>query len=60
MQALEFNLYGERSANLAKTYKVIGTLQIIQNNTVEAKIYLQKAAAIFEQRGMARMLKEVR
>lgn len=40
VEALEFNLYGERSANLAKTYKVIGTLQIIQNNTVEAKIYL--------------------
>ena len=59
-QALEFNLYGDRSANLAKTYKVIGTLQIIQNNHIEARIYLQKAAAIFEQRGMVKMLKEVK
>jgi hypothetical protein len=53
-------LYGERSANLAKTYKVIGTLHIILNNPNEAKNYLTLAAQIFEQRGMLKMLKEVR
>ena len=45
-------LYGDRSGNLAKTYKVIGTLYIIQNMTQEAKEYLLKAQSIFEQRGL--------
>ena len=43
VQELEMTLYGDRSANLAKTYKVIGTLYIIQNMTQEAKEYLLKA-----------------
>lgn len=54
------NLYGDRSSNLAKTYKVIGTLYIIQNSPAEAKTYLMQAAQIFEQRGMVKMLKEVK
>jgi hypothetical protein len=57
---LEISLYGERSSNLAKTYKVIGTLYIIQNAHTEAKQYLVQAAQIFEQRGMVKMLKEVK
>lgn len=57
---MELQLYGERSANLGKTYKVIGTLHIILNNPAEAKNYLTLAAQIFEQRGMLKMLKEVR
>jgi hypothetical protein len=53
-------LYGEKSPNIAKTLKVIGTLLIIQSNPVEAKIYLNRAMAIFEARGMLKMLKEVK
>ena len=53
-------LYGDRSGNLAKTYKVIGTLYIIQNMNQEAKEYLLKAQSIFEQRGLQKMLKEVK
>ncbi len=53
-------LYGDRSSNLAKTFKVIGTLYIIQNNAAEAKNYLSQAASIFEQRGMIKMFKEVK
>lgn len=37
VEELEMNLYGDRSSNLAKTYKVIGTLYIIQNAPTEAK-----------------------
>jgi hypothetical protein len=33
-------LYGDMSLNLGKTYKVIGTLYIIQNSPVEARDYL--------------------
>ena len=53
-------LYGDRSTNLAKTYKVLGTLYIIQNNGAEAKNYLMQAASIFEQRGMIKLFKEVK
>lgn len=53
-------LYGERSSNLAKTHKVIGTLYIIQNKPAEAKEYLMMAAQVFEQRGMVKMFKEVK
>lgn len=53
-------LYGDRSGNLAKTYKVIGTLYIIQNMTQEAKEYLLKAQSIFEQRGLQKLLREVK
>jgi len=60
VEELEMTLYGDRSGNLAKTYKVIGTLYIIQNMAQEAKEYLLKAQSIFEQRGLTKMLKEVK
>lgn len=53
-------LYGDRSLNLAKTYKVIGTLYIIQNQPNEAKEYLQRALAIFELKGNLKLQKEVK
>lgn len=53
-------LYGDRSLNLAKTYKVIGTLYIIQNQANEAKDYLQRALAIFELKGNLKSQKEVK
>lgn len=53
-------LYGERSLNLGKTYKVIGTLYIIQNQPAEAKEYLQRSLAIFELKGNLKMQKEVK
>jgi len=48
VEELETTLYGDRSGNLAKTYKVIGTLLILNNMTEEAKEYLLKAQSIFE------------
>jgi hypothetical protein len=45
---------------LGKTYKVIGTLYIINNNPVEAREYLSKAYTIFEGKGMVKLLKEVK
>ena len=48
--------------NVAKTYKVIGTLYMIDNppKPQEAKEYLLRAQSIFEQRGLPKMLKEVK
>lgn len=48
--------------NIAKTYKVIGTLYMIDNppKPQEAKEYLLRAQSIFEQRGLPKMLKEVK
>ena len=59
---MENTLHGDRSVNIAKTYKVIGTLMMICNppRPQEAKDYLMRAQSIFEQRGLAKMLKEVR
>jgi hypothetical protein len=54
------NLYGDMSLNLGKTYKVIGTLYIIQNQPVEARDYLQRALAIFELKGNVKVQKEVK
>lgn len=54
------NLYGDMSLNLGKTYKVIGTLYIIQNSPVEARDYLQRALAIFELKGNLKVQKEVK
>ncbi len=53
-------LYGDMSLNLGKTYKVIGTLYIIQNSPVEARDYLQRALAIFELKGNVKVQKEVK
>ena len=62
MQELEQTLHGDRSVNIAKTYKVIGTLHMIDNppKPQEAKEYLLRAQSIFEQRGLPKMLKEVK
>ena len=62
VQELEQTLHGERSVNIAKTYKVIGTLYMIDNppKPQEAKEYLLRAQSIFEQRGLPKMLKEVK
>ena len=51
VEELEKTLYGEGSINLGKTYKVIGTLYIINNNPAEARDYLMRAHAIFESKG---------
>lgn len=60
VEELEKSLYGDNSTNLAKTYKVIGTLHIINNNPAEAKDYLMRAHAIFESKGQLKLLKEVK
>ena len=52
VEELERTLYGEQSTQLGKTYKVIGTIYLLSKNHDEAKQYLQKAQAIFEQKGL--------
>lgn len=51
VEELEKSLYGDNSSQLAKTYKVIGTLHIINSNPGEARDYLMRAHAIFESKG---------
>ena len=61
-QELERTLHGDQSVNIAKTFKVIGTLYMISNppKPADAKDYLMRALVIFEQRGLQKMLKEVK
>lgn len=68
VEELERNLYGESSAQLAKTLKIVGTLMIIMKNTPDSKVvntdeardYLIQAHAIFEQKGMVKQLRETK
>ena len=60
VEELERTLYGEASLQLAKTYKVIGTLYIIASNPGDARDYLMRAHGIFEAKGMLKLLKEVK
>ena len=45
---------------LGKTFKVIGTLYIINSNPQEAREYLMRAHGIFESKGLLKLLKEVK
>ena len=60
VEELEKTLYGENSMQLGKTYKVIGTLYIINNNPDGARQYLMAAHQIFESKGFVKLLKEVK
>ena len=60
VEELERTLYGETSTQLGKTYKVIGTIHLLNKNHLDAKEYLQKAQAIFESKGLLKLLKEVK
>ena len=68
VEDLEKYLYGELSSQIAKTFKIIGTLMIIMRNSPDTRIvnmdeardYLMQAHAIFEQRGMLRQLRETK
>ena len=60
VEDLERTLYGEQSTQLGKTYKVIGTIHLLNKNYNEAKDYLLKAQLIFEQKGLLKLLKEVK
>lgn len=69
VEELERELYGDTSAQLAKTQKIIGILMIIMRNNAEnnkfisadsAREYLMAAHAIFEQRGMLKQLRETK
>mmetsp|Transcript_27845 Transcript_27845/g.42112 ORF Transcript_27845/g.42112 Transcript_27845/m.42112 type:complete len:180 (-) Transcript_27845:170-709(-) len=61
VEELERTLYGESSTQLGKTYKVIGTIHLLnKKNQSEAREYLQKAQFIFEQKGLLKLLKEVK
>ena len=60
VEDLERALYGESSTQLGKTYKVIGTIHLLSKNNLEAREYLQKAQVIFEQKGLLKLLKEVK
>jgi len=48
VEDLERTLYGESSTQLGKTYKVIGTIHLLNKNHNEARDYLLKAQSIFE------------
>jgi len=60
VEDLERTLYGETSTQLGKTYKVIGTIHLLNKNYQEARDYLIKAQHIFEQKGLLKLLKEVK
>lgn len=60
MEELERQLYGETSTQLGKTFKVIGTIHLLNKNHIDAKEYLVKAQNIFEQKGLLKLLKEVK
>ena len=60
VEELERTLYGYSSTQLGKTYKVIGTIHLLNKNHAEARDYLQKAQFIFEQKGLLKLLKEVK
>lgn len=60
VEDLERALYGENSTKLGKTYKVIGTIHLLNKNHSEAREYLLKAQSIFEQKGLLKLLKEVK
>ena len=60
VEDLERTLYGESSTQLGKTYKVIGTIHLLNKNHNEARDYLLKAQSIFEQKGLLKLLKEVK
>lgn len=60
VEELERTLYGEASVQLGKTFKVIGTLYIINSNPQEAREYLMRAHGIFEAKGLLKLLKEVK
>lgn len=49
---MQANFYGEDSLQLAKTLKIIGALQLFQNNFVDAQRYYSKALKIFEEHGV--------
>lgn len=60
VEDLERTLYGENSTQLGKTYKVIGTIHLLNKNHSESREYLLKAQSIFEQKGLLKLLKEVK
>ena len=57
---MEITLFGDRSQNVAKTYKVIGTLLQITKQFNDAKDNLLKAVSIYEQKGMVKLVKDIK
>jgi len=51
VEYIERQVYGDNSNQLAKTLKVIGTLQIILGNQDEARVSLNEALMVFELKG---------
>lgn len=43
VEELERTLFGENSTQLGKTYKVIGTIHLLNQNMIDAKDYLINA-----------------
>ena len=60
VEDLERALYGENSTQIGKTYKVIGTIHLLNKNHADAREYLSRAQAIFELKGQIKLLKEVK
>lgn len=55
---VERELYGDSSANLAKTLKVMGTLFLVQGRNEEAVGCLNEALLAFELQGCTKLQKE--
>ena len=51
-QRLQTNVHGVDSLELAKTFKIMGALQLFQNNFTEAQTYFNKALKVFEEHGI--------
>ena len=60
VEEMERLIYGDSSAEVARTLKIIGTLFIVTDEISEARDYLMEAHQIFEQRGLIKSLKEVK
>ena len=56
---MEKILYGDDSLKLGKTYKMIGALYTILENSAKAKEYLKMAYKIFYDKGMEKLMDEV-
>lgn len=58
VEYIERQVYGDNSNQLAKTLKVIGTLQIILGNRDEARVSLNEALMVFELKGQTKLARE--
>lgn len=59
-EQLQTNFYGEDSLQLAKTLKIIGALQLVENNYMDAQRYYSRALKIFEENGVKQAVMDLK